>query len=163
VSAVAAHAGVDPASARRPGKRGEVVHAILDGPLCVNERASLGVADRVTGEAVCGEPGQLGEFGEPSAALWDPVITCPCLRGPGPGLGHRPGRVHAVSPSGRGGEAHQLQIAPTPDLRTIAVSCTCRAAAEAGALGVRPRWAGGEAYRAWLTHLEAEAEPEAGI
>lgn len=76
-AAVAAHAGVDAASAGRPGKRREVVHAILDGSLRVDERASLGVVDRVAGEAVCGEPGQLGEFGDPPAALWDPVITCP--------------------------------------------------------------------------------------
>jgi hypothetical protein len=77
VSAVAAHAGVDAALADRLGNRREVVHAILDGPLQIGRRASLGVVDRVAGEAVCGEPGQLGEFGEPAAALWDPVITCP--------------------------------------------------------------------------------------
>jgi hypothetical protein len=67
----------------------------------------------------------------------------------------------ATVPTGRGGAAHQLQIAPTPDLRKVAVSCTCRAAAERGPIGVRARWAGGEAYRACLAHLEAEAGSEA--
>jgi len=67
----------------------------------------------------------------------------------------------ATVPPGRGGAAHQLQIAPTPDLRQVAVSCTCRTRAERGPLGVRTRWAGGEAYRAWLAHLEAEAGSEA--
>jgi hypothetical protein len=76
-AAAVAHAGVDAALACRAGKRREVVHAILDGPLRVDERASLGIIDSVAGEAVCGEPCQLGEFGEPAAALWDPVITCP--------------------------------------------------------------------------------------
>lgn len=61
-------------------------------------------------------------------------------------------------PPGRGGLGHQLVIAPTPDCRSIAVSCTCRRGAEREPLGVRPRWDGGEAYRAWEAHLEAEAE-----
>jgi hypothetical protein len=74
---VTAHAGLDTLLARRPRNPREVIHAILDEPLQVDERASLGIVDRVAGEAVCGEPGQLGEFGEPPAALWDPVITCP--------------------------------------------------------------------------------------
>jgi hypothetical protein len=73
----AAHAGVDVALADLMGNRRELVHAILDGPLRLDERGPLGVVDRVTGEAVCGEPGQLGEFCEPAAALFDPVITCP--------------------------------------------------------------------------------------
>jgi hypothetical protein len=67
----------------------------------------------------------------------------------------------ATAPPGRGGAAHQLQIAPTPDLRQVAVSCTCRTPAEREPIGVRARWAGGEAYRAWLAHLEAEAIPAA--
>jgi hypothetical protein len=67
-------------------------------------------------------------------------------------------------PPGPGGAAHQFTLAPTPDLRAVAVSCTCRAAAEREPIGVRPRWEGGEAYRAWLAHLEAEAaEPEASL
>jgi len=67
----------------------------------------------------------------------------------------------ATVPTGRGGAAHQLQIAPTPDLRKVAVSCTCRTTAEREPIGVRLRWEGGEAYRAWLAHLEAEAGSEA--
>jgi hypothetical protein len=66
-------------------------------------------------------------------------------------------------PPGQGGAAHQLQIVPTPDLRKVAVSCTCRATAERDPIGVRARWEGGEAYRAWLAHLEAEAGLEAAI
>jgi hypothetical protein len=50
---------------------------------------------------------------------------------------------------------------PTPDLRNVAVSCTCRAKAEREPIGIRTRWEGGEAYRAWLAHLEAEAGLEA--
>jgi hypothetical protein len=61
-------------------------------------------------------------------------------------------------PPGRGGASHQLTIVPTPDLRQVAVSCTCLAEP----IGARARWEGGEAYKAWLAHLEAEAEPEAG-
>jgi hypothetical protein len=70
-----------------------------------------------------------------------------------------------TAPPGRGGAAHQFTLAPAPGLRAIAVSCTCLAAAEREPIGVRPRWEGGEAYRAWLAHLEAEveAEPEAGL
>lgn len=44
-------------------------------------------------------------------------------------------------PPGRGGAAHQLVIGPTPDCRSIAVSCTCLRTAEREPLGVRPRWA----------------------
>jgi hypothetical protein len=69
----------------------------------------------------------------------------------------------AAVPPGPGGAAHQFVIAPTPDLRHVAVSCTCRGGAEREPIGVRPRWEGGEAYRAWLAHLEAEAEAEAGL
>jgi hypothetical protein len=65
-------------------------------------------------------------------------------------------------PPGRGGAAHQLTIAATPDLRKVAVSCTCRTAGREP-IGARARWEGGEAYRAWLAHLEAEAGPEAAI
>lgn len=71
--------------------------------------------------------------------------------------------TRTTAPPGRGGAAHQFTLAPTPDLRAIAVSCTCRGAAEREPIGVRPRWEGGEANRAWLAHLEAEAEPEAGL
>jgi hypothetical protein len=66
-------------------------------------------------------------------------------------------------PPGRGGAAHQFVIAPEPDLRNIAVTCTCLRSAERGPLGVQPRWAGGEAYAAWLGHIEAEAGPEAAL
>lgn len=71
--------------------------------------------------------------------------------------------TRSAVPPGRGGPAHQLTLAPAPDRRTIEVSCTCRAAADREPIGARPRWEGGEAYRAWLAHLEAEAEPEAGL
>lgn len=66
-------------------------------------------------------------------------------------------------PPGRGGPGHQLVIGPTPDCRAIAVSCTCLRTAERAPLGVRPRWGGGEAYRAWEAHLEAAAEAEPGL
>ena len=56
-------------------------------------------------------------------------------------------------PPGRGGTAHQLIIAATPDLRDIAVSCTCLRAAGLAPIGVRRRWGGGEAWAAWLAHL----------
>ncbi len=73
----------------------------------------------------------------------------------------------ATVPPGPGGAGHQFTLAPSPDLRAVAVSCTCRDRAEREPIGVRPRWAGGEAYRAWLAHLEAERqaepEPEAGL
>ena len=82
MTAASAHAGLDIALASRPRSPREVIHAILDGPLRVDERASLGVAGRVTGEAVCGEPGEPGGFGEPPAALWEPVITCPACAVP---------------------------------------------------------------------------------
>jgi hypothetical protein len=71
--------------------------------------------------------------------------------------------TRATVPPGRGGAAHQFVIAPAPDLRAVAVSCTCRPDVEREPLGVRARWDGGEAYRAWLAHLEVEAEPEAGL
>jgi hypothetical protein len=71
--------------------------------------------------------------------------------------------TRATVPPGRGGPAHQFTIAPAPGLRAVVVSCTCRAAAELEPLGVRARWEGGEAYRAWLAHLEAEAEAEAQL
>ena len=72
--------------------------------------------------------------------------------------------TRATVPPGPGGAAHQFVIAPTPDLRAVAVSCTCLGV-KREPIGVRPRWEGGEAYRAWLAHLEAEAEaePEAGL
>ncbi len=41
-----AHAGLD-TRPRRPGNPRKLVHAILDGPLRVDERASLGVVDRM--------------------------------------------------------------------------------------------------------------------
>ena len=74
---VPAHAGLDLLQSRSRRSSREIVHAVLDAPFRVYERASLGVVGRVAGEAVCGEPGELGEFGEPAAALWEPVITCP--------------------------------------------------------------------------------------
>ncbi len=56
-------------------------------------------------------------------------------------------------PPGRGGAAHQLIIVPAPDLRDVAVSCTCLRAAGLVPIGVRRRWGGGEAWAAWLAHL----------
>jgi hypothetical protein len=54
---------------------------------------------------------------------------------------------------GRGGRDHQIVLAVT---RTwdIKVSCTCLRRAAAGPIGVRRRWAHGEAYSAWLAHAE---------
>lgn len=57
------------------------------------------------------------------------------------------------TPPGRGGAAHQLVIAPEPDLRNIAVSCTCLRNADRDPIGVQLRWGGGEAWAAWLAHL----------
>lgn len=67
-------------------------------------------------------------------------------------------------PPGRGGAAHQLVIVPAP-ARTVEVTCTCLRAAAREPIGVQARWAGGEAYRAWEAHLQAEADTgiEAGI
>jgi hypothetical protein len=60
-------------------------------------------------------------------------------------------------PPGRGGAAHQLIIVPTPDLRDVAVSCTCLRAAGLAPIGVRRRWGGGEAWAVWLAHLATVA------
>ena len=73
-AAVTAHAGLDVlrASARRNPR--EVIHAILDCPAVVGRRGPLAGVTRSAGEPVCGEASQ---FGEPPAALWGTVITCP--------------------------------------------------------------------------------------
>ena len=74
VAAVTAHAGLDVlrASARRDPR--EIIHAILDRDAVIGGRGPLAGITRLAGEPVCGEDSQ---FGEPPAALWETVITCP--------------------------------------------------------------------------------------
>ncbi len=70
---VTAHAGLDILLAIRRRDPRQVVHAILDGPACIGGKSPLSGVTRAAGEPVCGE---LSQFGEPPAGLWDTVITC---------------------------------------------------------------------------------------
>jgi hypothetical protein len=73
-AAVTAHAGLDVlrACARRNPR--EVIHAVLDRDAVIGRRGPLAGAARLAGDPVCGE---VSRFGEPPAALWETVITCP--------------------------------------------------------------------------------------
>jgi hypothetical protein len=56
---------------------------------------------------------------------------------------------------GQGAAAHQMVIDPDPATRLIAVTCICLRKAALPPIGVRHRWAGREAFDAWVAHLEA--------
>jgi hypothetical protein len=59
----------------------------------------------------------------------------------------------APVPPGKGGRDHQIVLAVTKTW-DIKVSCTCLRRTSADPIGVRRRWAPGEAYEAWLAHAE---------
>jgi len=71
---VTAHAGLDVRRAHARRNSREVIHAVLDRPAVIGRRGPLLGVTRLAGEPVCGEA---DEFGEPPAALWEPVIMCP--------------------------------------------------------------------------------------